>query len=100
MSKQVQTQSSETIFDVCRQNAEKYFENTKSNASQCAQSFTGIQEEWFKSCKNTVTSTISIQQEFAKKAGIDIVIPEATKNVMVDTSKQILKAKSDSSGKC
>ncbi|MDH3657716.1 MAG: hypothetical protein OEM77_06230 [Nitrosopumilus sp.] len=94
MSKQIQTQSSESIFDVCRQNAEKYFENTESDVPQYAQSFTGIQEEWLKACKKAVTSTISLQQEFAKKTGIDTTIPEATKNAMVDTNKQILKAKS------
>ena len=94
MSKQVQTRSSESIFDVCRQNAEKYFENTESNVPQYAQSFTGVQEEWFKACKNAVTSTISLQQEFAKKTGIDIAIPEAAKNAMIDTNKQILKVKS------
>jgi hypothetical protein len=94
MSKQVQTHTSEDVFDVCKQNVEKYFENTESNVPQYAQSFTGIQEEWFKACKNAAITTISLQQEFAKKTGIDFAIPAAAKNAMVDTNKQILKAKS------
>ena len=93
MNKQVQS-SENSFFDVCRQNTEKYFENTQSNISKYAQSFTDIQEEWFKACNNAVISTISTQQEFAKKVGTDTALPETAKNAMIDTNKQILKVKS------
>ena len=94
MSKQIQTQTSEDIYDVYKQNVEKYFENAESTVPQYLQSLTSIQAECYKTCKNAITSAISLQQEFAKKTGISTELPEAAKNVIVDTNKQIIKAKS------
>ena len=101
MSKQVQTQetdkqtqTSENIYDIYKQNVEKYFENTVDSIPKNLQSFTNIQTEYYKTCKNTISSAISLQQEFAKKTGINIDIPEETKKVIVDTNKQIIKVKS------
>jgi hypothetical protein len=82
------------LFDVYKQNVEKYFENAVDSIPQYLQSFTSIQSEWYKACQNTISSTISLQQEFAKKTGIDTDIPEAAKTAIVDTNKQIIKAKS------
>jgi len=92
MSKQIQT--SESFFDVYKQNVDKYFENATDVAPQQLQAWTNIQSEWYKACKNTINSALSLQQEFAKKTGIESSIPEAAKNVIVDTNKQIIKAKS------
>jgi len=91
---QKQTQTSENVFDVYKKNVEKYFENAIDAVSQHQQSLANIQSEWYKACKNTISSVISLQQEFAKKTGIDTDIPEAAKNAIVDTNKQIIKAKS------
>jgi len=92
MSKEIQT--SESFFDVYKQNVDKYFENATDAAPQHLQAWTNIQSEWYKACKNTINSALSLQQEFAKKTGIETSIPEAAKNVIVDTNKQIIKAKS------
>ena len=99
MSKQTQTlqkptQTSEDFFDVYKQNVEKYFENAIDAVPQNLQSLTNIQSEWYKACKNTISSAISLQQEFAKKTGIDTDISEAAKTAIVDTNKQIIKARS------
>ena len=99
MSKQTQTfekqtQTSENVFDVYKKNVEKYFENAIDAVSQHQQSLANIQSEWYKACKNTINSSISLQQEFAKKTGIDTDITEAAKNIIVDTNKQIIKARS------
>jgi len=94
MSKQIQTQTSEDIYDTYKQNVEKYFENAESTAPQYFQALTSIQAECYKTCKNAITSAISLQQEFAKKTGISNELPESAKNVIVDTSKQIIKARS------
>ena len=99
MSKQTQTfqkptQTSEDFFDVYKKNVEKYFENAIDAVPQHQQSLTNIQSEWYKACKNTISSAISLQQEFAKKTGIDTDISEAAKTAIVDTNKQIIKARS------
>jgi len=99
MSKQTQTlqkatQPSEDFYDVCKQNVEKYFENTVDSIPQNLQSCTNIQSEWYKSWKTAITSAISLQQEFATETGINMDIPETAKTALVDISKQITKAKS------
>ncbi len=99
MSKQTQTfekqtKTSENIFDVYTKNVEKYFENAIDSIPQNLQSLTNIQSEWYKACKNTISSAISLQQEFATKTGINTDISEAAKTAIVDTNKQIIKAKS------
>jgi len=60
MSKQ--TQTSEDFFDVYKQNVEKYFENAVDAIPQYLQSWTNIQSEGYKACKNTISSAISLQQ--------------------------------------
>ena len=99
MSKQTQTiekptQTSEDFFDVYKQNVEKYFENAIDAVPQNLQSLTNIQSEWYKAWKTTIISAISLQQEFAKKTGIDTDISDAAKTAIVDTNKQIIKARS------
>ena len=99
MSKQTQTlqkptQTSEDIYDVYKQNVEKYFENIVDIIPQNLQSLTNIQSEWYKAWKNAFSSAISLQQEFATKTGINTDISDAVKTALVDTNKQIIKAKS------
>jgi hypothetical protein len=99
MSKQTQTsqkatQTSEDFFDVYKQNVEKYFESAVDSVPQNLQSCTNIQSEWYAAWKSAITSAISLQQEFATKTGINVDIPDAAKTALVDTSKQVIKAKS------
>ncbi len=91
---QNQTQTSEDFFDVYKQNVEKYFENAVDSIPQHLQSCINIQSEWYTAWKTTIISAISLQQEFATKAGIDTNIPEAARTAIVDTNKQIIKARS------
>ena len=88
------TQTSEDFYDVYKQNVEKYYENVIDSIPQNLQSFTDIQSEWYKAWKTAINSAISLQQEFATKTGINTDIPEDAKNALVDTNKQIIKAKS------
>jgi len=99
MSKQTQTsqnttQTSEDFFDVYKQNVEKYFENAVDSIPQHLQSCINVQSELYTAWKNAISSAISLQQEFAKKTGINTDIPEAAKTAIVDINKQIIKAKS------
>lgn len=91
---QKSTQTSEDFFNVYKQNVEKYFENAVDSIPRNLQSFADIQSEWYKAWKTAINSAISLQQEFATKTGINTDIPEAAKTAIVDTNKQIIKAKS------
>ena len=75
-----------------RQNVQKYFENISKMTPQYFQSMTDLQKECMKTCEKTIDASISVQQEFARKAGIVTDIPTATKNAITDASKQIVQA--------
>ena len=86
-----QSQSSDA-FAMYKQNVQKYFENISKLTPQYFQSVTQLQDECMKTCQKTIDSTVSMQQEFAKKTGLQTEIPDAAKSAIVDTNKQIVQA--------
>ena len=75
-----------------KQNVQKYFENMSKITPQYFQSITQLQEESMKTCEKTINATVSVQQEFAKKAGITTEVPDAARTAIIDTNKQIVQA--------
>ncbi len=90
-SMSTQTQSSD-VYSMYKQNVQKYFENISKITPQYFQSITHLQEECFKAAEKTINASVSMTQEFAKKAGITTEIPGAAKTAFVDTNKQIVQA--------
>jgi hypothetical protein len=45
-----------------------------------------------KTCEKTISASVSMQQEFVKKAGITYDIPNEVKSTMIDINKQIVQA--------
>ncbi len=86
-----QSQSSDA-FAMYKQNVQKYFENISKLTPQYFQSVTQLQDECMKTCQKTIDATVSMQQEFAKKTGLQTEIPDAAKSAIVDTNKQIVQA--------
>ena len=86
-----QMQSSD-VYSIYKQNVQKYFENISKNTPQYFQAATDFQKECMKTCEKTIDASVSIQQEFAKKAGITTNIPDSAKTAIVDTNKQIVQA--------
>ena len=89
MSTQSQTSDAFTMY---KQNVQKYFENISKLTPQYFQSATELQNECMKSCQKTINATVSMQQEFAKKSGINTEIHDSAKTTLVDTNKQIVQA--------
>ncbi|MBT8242496.1 MAG: hypothetical protein HKP34_02125 [Nitrosopumilus sp.] len=89
MSTQSQTSDA---FAMYKQNVQKYFENISKITPQYFQSATELQNECMKTCQKTIDATVSMQQEFAKKAGMNIEIPNSAKTALVDTNKQLVQA--------
>ena len=87
-----QQSHSSDAFAMYKQNVQKYFENISKLAPQYFQSVTQLQDECMKSCQKTINATVSMQQEFAKKTGLNTEIPDAAKTAIIDTNKQILQA--------
>jgi len=91
MGMSTQTQSS-NVYSICKQNVQKYFENISKITPQYFQSITDLQKECMSTCEKTINASVSVQQEFATKAGISTEIPSAAKTAIIDTNKQIVQA--------
>ena len=80
-----------SVYAICKQNVQKYFESISKNTPQFFQATTHFQEECMKSVQKSFDAAITMQQEFAQKSGIISDIPDAAKTVIVDSNKQILQ---------
>ncbi len=88
------TQSPKDLFSVYQKNVDKLFNGIKQSVPQYHQSITNVQQEYLQAYENIVDSTITLQREYAKKAGIATNIPEATLKVIHDTTEEFVKAAS------
>jgi len=82
------------IYGVCQQNVDKLFNGIKQQVPSYHQSVTNVQQEYLDACENVINSSIALQQEFARKAGITTNVPEATLKVIRDTTEEIVKVNS------
>ena len=95
MSKNETTQTNpKDVFSVYQENVDKLFTGIKQSVPQYHQSITNVQQEYLQAYENVVDSTITLQKEYVKKAGIAANIPEATLKVIHDTTEEFVKAAS------
>jgi hypothetical protein len=95
MSKNETTQTNpKDVFSVYQENVDKLFNGIKQSVPQYHQSITNVQQEYLQAYENVVDSTITLQKEYVKKAGIAANIPEATLKVINDTTEEFVKATS------
>jgi len=93
LSKNEQTQGNpKDVFSVYQQNTDKIFNTIKQSVPQYHQSITNVQQEYLKSIENNVESFITLQKEYAKKAGLSTNVPEASLKVIRDTNEEFIKA--------
>ena len=94
MSKNETTGNSKDIFSTYQENVDKIFNGIKQSVPQYHQSITNVQQEYLQAYENMIDSTIALQKEYVKKAGITANIPEATLKVIHDTTEEFVKASS------
>jgi hypothetical protein len=94
MSKNEQTPGTKDLFSVYQENVDKLFTGIRQSVPQYHQSITNVQQEYLQAYENVVDSTITLQKEYAKKAGIATNIPQATLKVIHDTTEEFVKAAS------
>ncbi len=94
MSKNETTTNSKDVFSVCQENVDKLFSGIRQSVPQYHQSITNVQQEYLQAYENVIDSTIILQKEYVKKAGIAANIPEATLKVIHDTTEEFVKAAS------
>ena len=91
MSK-VQNENKKDVFAICAQSFDKIHGNLEKTTPQYLQAFTNLQHEYLAAWSNYVHSTISIQQYYANKIGVNTSTPEATINVANNVTDEIVKA--------
>jgi len=80
------------VYGVSQQNVDKYFNGIKQQVPRYHQSVTNVQQEYLDACENIINSTITLQKEFARKAGVTTNVPEAALKAIRDTTEEIVKA--------
>ena len=89
-----ETKAAKDIYAVYQQNVDKYLSSVKQSVPRYHQSVTNAQQEYVEACENVANSCITLQKEFANKAGITTNVPEAALKVIRDTTEEVVKATS------
>ena len=92
MSTTEKTTNAKDVYGVSQQNVDKYFNGIKQQVPRYHQSVTNVQQEYLDACENIINSTITLQKEFARKAGVTTNVPEAALRAIRDTTDEIVKA--------
>lgn len=91
MSTTEKTTNTKDVYGVSQQNVDKYFNGIKQHVPRYHQSVTNVQQEYLDACENIINSTITLQKEFARKAGVTTNVPEAALKAIRDTTEEIVK---------
>ena len=94
MSTTEQTPGTKDVFSVYQENVDKLFSGIRHSVPHYHQSITNVQQEYLQTYENLVGSTITLQKEYAKKAGIISNIPQTTQKIIHDTTEELVKATS------
>ena len=94
MSTNEQTLGTKDVFSVYQENIDKLFSGIRHSVPHYHQSITNVQQEYLQTYENLVGSTITLQKEYAKKAGIISNIPQTTQKIIHDTTEELVKATS------
>jgi hypothetical protein len=94
MSKNEQTPGTKDAFSVYQENTNKLFTGIKQSVPQYHQSITNVQQEYLHAYENIVNYTITLQKEYAQKAGITTSMPEATLKMLHNTTDEFVKVNS------
>ena len=94
MSTTEKTTSSKDAYGVAQQNVDKFFDGIKQQVPRYHQSVTNVQQEYLDAFENIINSSITLQKEFARKAGVTTNVPEAALKAIKDTTEEVVKATS------
>ena len=94
MSTEQKSNNTKDIYGVYQQNVDKFLDTVKQSVPRYHQSVTNAQQEYVEACENVINSTITLQKEFSRKAGITTNVPEAALKVIRDTTEEAVKVTS------
>ncbi len=86
------TGKSKDVFTVCKQNVEKFFSEVEKSTPRYQQSVAKLQRDYVEAWKTVINSAITLEQEYANKAGLNTDLPEATLKTIRDITEQTITA--------
>ena len=87
-----QSQGPKDIFSVCKKNVDKFFSEIEKSTPRYQQSVQKQQQDYLNAWKSVINSAISLEQEYATKAGFNVDVPEATLSAIREVTQQAIKA--------
>ena len=88
-------QEPKDIFSVCKKNVDKFFTEIEKSTPRYQQSAAKLQQDYLNAWKSVINSAISLEQEYATKAGFNVDVPEATLDAIHELTQQAIKAYED-----
>ncbi len=85
------SESQEDIFTVCKENTVKFFTEIEKSTPRYVQSTINLHQKNIEAWKNVINSTIAMEQEYTKKAGLTTIVPQATKKSIRDFTEGVIK---------
>ncbi len=86
------SKSQDDIFAICKENTTKFFNEIEKSSPRYVQSAINLHQKNIEAWKNVINSTIEMEQEYAKKAGLQTPVPQATKNSIREFTEGVIKA--------
>ncbi len=80
------------VFSVYQQSVDKLFSGAKQSIPQYHQSITNAQQECIQAFESAVSTAITTNREFARKAGVATSVPDAATKAIRDTADEFAKA--------
>ena len=80
------------IFSVCKKNVDKFFTEIEKSTPAYQKSAAKLQQDYLDAWKSVINSAISLEQEYATKAGFNVDVPEATLSAIREVTQQAIKA--------
>ena len=86
------SKSQDDIFAICKENTTKFFNEIEKSSPRYVQSAINLHQKNIEAWKNVINSTIAMEQEYAKKAGLQTPVPQATKKSIREFTEGVIKA--------
>lgn len=83
---------SKDFFTICRNNIENFFDEISKSSPAYHQISTDVQQSYLNAWKNVINSSITIQQEYAAKAGLNINMPEEAIKAIQSMTERVATA--------
>jgi hypothetical protein len=85
-------QEPKDIFTISKQNASRFFDETKKTSPKYHQSIVKLQQDYIDAWKTVINSAISLEQEYASNAGLPTNVSESTLQTIRDMTELSIQA--------